>query len=85
MYILRCKKLNFLPLNTHLHLNDPLLFHKIFYKMSTIKLPSYLHLYQGGQRLRLSHLDELSIVSDIQPTAYKCENGMFNFSTFENS
>ena len=37
MYILKCKQLNMLPLISHLHINDLLLFHSIVYDYSPIK------------------------------------------------
>ena len=69
-YLLRCKQLNFLPLDFKLLFNDILLFHKIVNNLIPIKLPSYLHFFTGHdreRRLRSSHLDKLSLVSDIKP------------------
>ena len=67
-YLLRCKQLNFLPLDFKLLFNDILLFHKVVNNIIPIKLPSYLNFFTGqGRRLRSCHLDHLSFVSDIQP------------------
>ena len=69
-YLLRCKQLNFLPLDFKLLFNDILLLHKIVNNLIPIKLPSYLHFFTGHdreRRLRSSHLDKLSLVSDIKP------------------
>ena len=70
MYVLKCKQLNILPLNSHFQLTDILTFHQIFYNLSPIKFPHYLHPYSGSTRLRSSHLDYLSIVSDITPKTF---------------
>ena len=66
-YLLRCKRLNFLPLDIKLLYNDLLLFHMIINDLSPIKLPNYLHFFNGCNRLRSCHLDHLSLVSDITP------------------
>ena len=67
VYSIKCKSLNILPLNWYLHLVDLTTLHSIVYNLSPIKLPSYLNLFSGNSRLRSSHLDHLSIVSDIVP------------------
>ena len=46
----------------------PIPFHLIFHKISCIKLPSYLHFYEGSSRLRSTHLDHLFIVSTVPTT-----------------
>ena len=67
-YLLKCKQLNFLPLYYKFTFNDLLLFHKIIYNLSPVKLPNYLYFYESRRRLRSCHLDHLSLVSDIRPT-----------------
>ena len=88
-YIMKCKELNFLPLNFHLLLNDLVLFHKIIRNLSPIKLPNYLHFYTENSRLRSSHLDEMSLVCDIRPKIHakysKNTVDGAEFRTFENS
>ena len=66
-YLLRCKQLNFFPLDYKFLYNDLLLFHKIIYNLIPIKLPSHMNFFKGSQRLRSCHLDHLSVVSDIRP------------------
>ena len=88
-YVMKCKQLNFLPLNYNLLLNDLVLFHKIIRDLSPIKLPNYMHFHNETRRLRSSHLDELCLVSDIKPTiqAKYSKNSVdgTEFKTFENS
>ena len=67
IYYLRCKELNLLPIKSKLILKDLKLFHDIVYERVPIDLPDYLHFHSGASRLRNSHLDDLSIVSNIQP------------------
>ena len=67
MYYLRCRELNLLPLRSKLILKDLKLFSDIIYNRVPINLPEYLHFYSGCTRLRSSHLDNFSIVSDVHP------------------
>ena len=53
--------------------NNLRLFHFIVHNMSCINLPSYLHFFKGQSRLRFSHLDHLSLISDVIP-AYNFRN-----------
>ena len=46
---------------------DLLLFHKIVYNTSPIKLPSYIVPYDGNSRLRRCHLDEFSFICNLTP------------------
>ncbi len=48
-------------------LNDLLLFHKIIHDLVPVNLPNYLNLFDGQSRLRSSHLDRLSFVSNLLP------------------
>ena len=66
IYIRKCRQVNLLPLAKRFELNDLILFHKVIYNLIPLNLPSYLSFYTGGSRLRSSHLDSLSIVSNIQ-------------------
>ena len=68
MYVQKCRQVNLLPLTKHFTLNDLVLFHKIVYELVPIKLPNYLSFFNGITRLRSSHLDNLSIVSNLQPS-----------------
>ena len=88
-YFLRCKQLNFLPLDVKFKYNDLLLFHKIAYDLSPAKLPHYIHFFDGIHRLRSSHLDNHSLVSDVKPTvsakySKKSTDGVEN-KIFENT
>ena len=69
-YLIRCRQLYFLPLNLKLLFNDLLLFHKALNCLIPVKIPDYLHFFDGNNRLRSSHLDHLSLVSDIKPKVY---------------
>lgn len=65
-YFLACKELNILPLSVRFDYKDILFFHNIFYDMSVVKFPPYLQRFTGS-RLRRSHLDNLSMISEILP------------------
>ena len=52
-YIKRLKDLDLLPLKFRFIFSDLLLFHQIFYKKSSIKLPVYYTKYTGDERKRL--------------------------------
>ena len=69
-YIQKCRQVNLLPLMKLFALNDLVLFHKIVYELVPVKFPNYLSFFSGTTRLRSSHLDNLSIVSNLQPTRY---------------
>ena len=47
----------------------------VVHNFSFIKLPAYLRLFDGLSRLRSTHLDQFSLVSDIKP------NGIKSFSS----
>ena len=63
-----CKQLKILPVRYRFDYHDLELFHLIVHKISCIKLPSYLHFYEGSSILRSTHLDHLSIVSTVPTT-----------------
>ena len=67
MYFLRCKELNLLPIAQKLILKDLKLFHRILFKKTEIELPSYLQMHSGSTRLRSSHYDNLSVISNVEP------------------
>ena len=67
MYLLRCKQLDILPLKSRLVLKDLKLFHNMITGTFPSSLPNYLHFHKSNNRLRSSHLDDFSIVSDISP------------------
>ena len=54
--------------------NDMNLFHEIVYKTIIINMPDYLTLYNGNSRLRSTHLDNLSFVTNIASTATSINN-----------
>ena len=68
LYYAHCKQLEILPVRYRFDYHDLKLFHLIVHKISCIKLPSYLHFYEGSSRLRSTHLDHLSIVSTVPTT-----------------
>ena len=67
VYVHKCKFIDLLPLSKKFDLNDLLFFHKVVNNLVPVSLPSYLTFYEGGSRLRRSHLDRLSIVSSLIP------------------
>ena len=48
-------------------MNDLILFFKIVNELVPLKLPDYLKFFDGQSRLRSCHLDNLSIVSSLNP------------------
>ena len=50
------------------------LFHKVVYKIIPVTMPDYLALYSGDSRLRSTHLDNLSFVSNIASTTTSISN-----------
>ena len=66
LYFQKCKFLDILPMQFRFILNDLILFHKIFYDLSTIKFPFYLKPFTSSS-LRSCHLDTLCLVSEIIP------------------
>ena len=89
VYIRKCKQVNILPLFCRFNLNDMNLFHKIVYKTIPINMPDYLTRYNGDSRLRSTHLDNLSFVSNIASTTTSINNlnksFFFRSHTFWNS
>ena len=71
-YILKCRQVNLLPLTAFFDINDLVLFHKVVYNLIPLKLPNYLSFFNGNSRyaLRSCHLDNLSIVSNLQTMKY---------------
>ena len=67
MYYIKCKELDLLPIKFRMQLKDIKLLHNILNNNSVISLPPYIKFYSGGNRLRSSHLDNLSLISDINP------------------
>ena len=56
-YINKCRKINLLPISKMFDLNDLILFHKIVFEYTPIKLPDYISKFDGMSRLRERHLD----------------------------
>ena len=65
-YYMKCKELDILPISLRFDFKDLLFFHSVFYTYSVVKMPNYLQPFSGS-RLRSSHFDRLSIVSNILP------------------
>ena len=74
VYISKCKQVNILPLSFRFNFNDMNLFHKIVYKTIPVNIPGNLTLYSGDSRLRRTHLDNLSFVSNIASTTTSIAN-----------
>ena len=67
LYYSHCKRLNILPIRFRFNYHDLKTLHLIVHGYSCVQLPAYLKFYSGSTRLRSSHLDHLSLVSDIIP------------------
>ena len=62
LYFQKCKSLNILPLAFRFMLNNLVMFHKLFYNLSPVKLPTLNMNTYTENSLRSSHCDSLSIV-----------------------
>ena len=68
LYFTCCRQFNILPVQY----SFLKLFHIIVHNHSFIKLPPYLHFYEGCSRLRFTYLDHLSLVTDVIPSGTGC-------------
>ena len=66
-YVRKCQQVDILPLSIRFDLNDLILFHKVVNNYIPLSMPFYLNPFDGIERLRSGHLDELSFVSSILP------------------
>ena len=80
LYFTHCKQLRILPIKYRFDYHDLKLFHLIVHKFSCIKLPPYLHFYEGTSRLRCIHLDHLSLVTDVIPSGTGCSSTKRGFA-----
>ena len=80
LYFTYCKQLRILPIKYRFDYHDLKLFHLIVHKFSCIKLPPYLHFYEGTSRLRCTHLDHLSLVTDVIPSGTRCSSTKRGFA-----
>ena len=71
LYFTQCKQLNILPIQLRFYYHDLKILHLVVHNLSCIKFPSYLRLFDGSSRLRSTHLDHFSLVSDIKPNCIK--------------
>ena len=60
--------MDILPIPYRFDYHDLKLFHLVVLNIS-IKLPSYLRFSEGRSRLRFTHLDRLSLISDVVPAS----------------
>ncbi len=67
LYYLHCKQLNILPIKCRFDYHDIKNLHLIIHGFSCVKLPDHLRFFTGSTRLRSSHFDSLSLISDICP------------------
>ena len=74
LYYIHCKHLEILPIKYRFDYHDLKLFYLIVYNLSHIQMPSYLHFFDGRSRLRFTHLDKLSITSDLIATGIVSDN-----------
>ena len=72
LYFTHCKQLNILPIHLRYDYHDLKFLHLVVHNFSCIKLPAY---FDGASRLRSTHLDHFSLVSDIK------SNGIKSFSS----
>ncbi len=80
LYYLHCKELNILPIKSRFDYHDMKTLHLIINGFSCVSLPDYLKLYSGSSRLRSSHLDHLSLVSDVGPRGSLLSNSRRGFA-----
>ena len=80
LYFTHCKQLNILPIQLRFDYHDLKFLHLVVHNCSCIKLPSYLRLFDGSSRLRSTHLDHFSLVSDIKPNAIKSVSSKRGFA-----
>ncbi len=73
-YVRKCKEIDILPLSSKFDLNDLVFFHRVINDLTPLSLPEYFSFYQGSSRLRICHLDSLSIVSSIIPRSTQSYN-----------
>ena len=65
-YYKKCKEYDLLPMSYRFDFKDLMFFHAVFYSYSVVKFPTYLKPF-AGSRLRNSHYDRLSIISNVIP------------------
>ena len=80
LYYLHCKQLNILPIKFRFDYHDLKTLHLIVNGFSCINLPDYLKFYNGSTRLRSSHLDHLSLVSNVVPRGSSLPNSRNSFA-----
>ena len=80
LYHLHCKQLNILPIRFRFNYHDMKTLHLIVHGFSCVQLPAYLKFYSGSTRLRSSHLDHLSLVSDVNPRGNSQPNSQRGFA-----
>ena len=74
VYLRKCKQVNILPVLYRFMFNDMNIFHKVVYKIIPVTMPDYLTPYSEDSRLRSTHLDNLSFVSNISLTTTSISN-----------
>ena len=72
MYIRICRQVNILPLSLRFKYNDLVLLFKVIHGLIPLDLPAYLSWFNGNSRLRTTHLDDLSLVCSLIPSAKSC-------------
>ena len=80
LYYVHCKHLDILPIRVRFDYHDLKTLHLIIHGFSCISLPEYLKFYTGSSRLRSSHLDDLSLISDVIPRGSNASNSRNAFS-----
>ena len=69
LYYTHWKQLDILPIRYRFDYHDIKLFHQSVHNIFCIKLPSYLHLFEGRSRLRFTHLDRPPLITDVVPAS----------------
>ena len=72
MYIRICRQVDILPLSLRFKYNDLVLLFKVIHGLIPLDLPAYLSWFNGNSRLRTTHLDDLSLVCSLIPSAKSC-------------
>ena len=80
LYYIHCKQLNILPIKFRFDYHDLKFFHSVVYNLSCVTLPEYLTFFSGSTRLRSTRLDQLCLVSSIQPRGLRATNSKRGFA-----
>ena len=74
IYVRKCKQTDILPLKYTFFLYDMVFFHDILCSRIPLRMPQYLSFFDGNSCLRSTHLDFLSIVSNLPQSSTGVRN-----------